>query len=420
MSKKLRNRFIALCCLLLFVGLGALYYTNWVVQKPFAIILFVADGLTPSLLTPARIYQGGAEHRLAIESLPHLAILTTYANDFAVADTAAAASSIATGQKINNRNLAVDAAGRPLTSILELARKSGRLVGLVSNASLTDAAPAAFYARSTDPLDHESIAAQLVEGSNLDLVFGGGGADFLPESKEGGRKDGRDLMLELRRGGYDIIRTRSELENTPAWRAPRVFGIFSMGNLAFADEVDASSSQPSLSDLVRQAIQLLQYNPKGYLLVVDASLITKACVQNEGERALRELLELDRAVATALEYAGKKALVVVAGVQPVGGLRMNGYPFKNDRGVAVLGANSRGIPFITWSTGPGGPQPNRIPAEDGPPPAPAHRSEPAAAHAPAAIGVAEDVIAVSTGPDSEKLQGFKDNTDVFRLIRSNL
>jgi hypothetical protein len=39
--------------------------------------------------------------------------------------------------------------------------------------------------------------------------------------------------------------------------------------------------------------------------------------------------------------------------------------------------------------------------------------------APAAIGVAEDVIAVSAGPGSEKLQGFKDNTDVFKVLSEN-
>jgi alkaline phosphatase len=418
MSKKLRNRIIALFCLLVFAAIGSLFYTNWVVQRPFAIILFIGDGLNTAMLAPARIYAAGAESRLALERLPHLALLTTYANDFAVPDAASGASALATGRKVNNRSLSVDAGGHALPSLFELARQSGRSTGIVSNASLTDATAAAFYAHTPDPLEHEAIAVQLA-GSNLDVMLGGGEADFLPESKNGRRTDGRDLILEMRQQGYDVARTRTELENTPAWRAPRTLGIFAPGNLDFADEAASQASQPSLSDLVRQAIQLLQYNPKGYLLVVDAGLIAKASHNNEGERALREILALDRAVATALQYAGDKALIIVTGKQSVAGMRMNGYPFKNDRGVSVIGINPQGIPSITWATGPGANPAKQPPPKDAPPEA-VPPVEPAAFPAPAGIGVADDVLAVSTGPGSEKLQGFRDNTDVFKLIHENL
>jgi alkaline phosphatase len=415
MSKKLRNRFIALFCLLIFVAAGFLFYTNWVVQRPFAIILFIGDGLTTSTLTPARIYHDGAQSRLSIERFPHLALLTTYANDFAVPDAWAAASAIATGRKVNNRVLSLDASGKPLTSIVDLAQKSGRAIGLVSNAQLADPTLAAFYAKSADPQDRQSIASQLAE-ENLDLLLGGGADDFLPEAKDGKRSDGRDLMLEMRKRGYDVVRKRADLLEIPAWRAPRVFGVFRNGSLDFADVGERDGSQPSLSDLVREGIRLLQYNPKGYLLVVDAGLIAQAAQSNEGERTLREVAELDRAVGTALSFAGDKALIIVTGKQSVGGLRMNGYPFKNDRGMSVVGMNPQGMPSITWSTGPGG-----IATTDSTSPdQPQKPTEPSTVPMPAAVGVAEDVISVSTGPGSEKLEGFKDNTDIFKTISENL
>jgi alkaline phosphatase len=415
MSKKLRNRFIALFCLLAFLGAGFLFYTNWVVQRPFAIILIIGDGLTTGMIAPARIYNDGAQNRLELEHLPHLALLTTYANDFAVPDAAAAASAIATGRKVNNRVLSLDAAGKPLTSLIDLAQKSGRSIGVVTNASLTDPTLAAFYAKSTDPDDRQSLAAQLV-AANLDLLLGGGSDDFLPEAKEGKRTDGRDLVLEFRKRGYDVVRDRNELLDVPAWRLPRVFGVFRRGNLDYADVADHDGAQPSLADLVREAISRLQYNPKGYLLVVDAGLIAQAAQTNEGERTLREIVELDRAVGAALQYAGNNALLIVTGKQSVGGFRMNGYPFKNDRGMSVIGINPQTVPFITWSTGPGG----AIPKDAATPDQPQKSSEPAAFPAPSGIGVAEDVISVSTGPGSEKLQGFKDNTDIFKTISGNL
>lgn len=416
MSNKIRNRFLALVLVLAFIGVGMLFYVNWVVQKPFAIILFLTDNLNTPSLTAARIYKGGADHRLNLESLPHLGLITAQAADFAVSDTAAAVTAIATGQKVNNRSVGVDSAGKPLVNLIDLARDKGRLVGLISDSSISDPTPAAFFAKSGDPLDTQAIVAQLADTPVLDVILGGGEAEFLPEHKEGRRKDGRDLMLEMRRKGYDIARNKSELENTPAYRQPRLLGIFSPGPLAFGDEIKSAGSEPSLADMVKQAIQLLQFNRKGYLLVVDAGLVGKAATKNEGERMLRQIIALDDAVAAARAYAGENSLIIVAGKQSVGGLTLNGYPFRNDKGIAVTGINSQGVPSLTWATGPGS-KPAAIPNPDATPTAPA---EPSAFAAPAAVGVAEDGVVVSSGPGAETLGGFKDNTDIFKTISAGL
>ena len=412
MNKQLRNRLLALGCLGIFLALGAAFYVNWVVQRPFAVILFLTDNPTPSVLTPARIYAGGSDYRLRLEGLPHLALISTHANDFAVSDTASAAAMIATGKKINNRTLSVDAGGKPLVTLIDRARERGRATGIVSNASLTDATAAAFYARTSDPLDYERIAGDLASSSSINVLLGGGWADFLPELKDGRRKDGRDLILEMRNKGYDIVRNKSELESTPVWRAPKVLGLFSAGNLGFVDEMTTSGSQPSLSEMVLQAIRFLQYNRKGYLLVVDAGLAGKSATQNEGERTLRELLSLDRAVGTAIEYAGDKALIVVAGKQALGGLRLNGFPFRNDKGAGVLGVNAQGVTSLTWSTGPGS---GTTASPEG-----VKSSEPSSFRTAAAIGTAEDSIVVSAGPGSEVFIGFQDNTAIFQLIEKGL
>ncbi|MGB7838190.1 MAG: alkaline phosphatase, partial [Terrimicrobiaceae bacterium] len=153
MSKKIRNRFVALGCLLVFIGLGVLFYVNWVVQKPFAIILFLTDNLTTSTLTAARIYGNGADHRLNIEKLPNLSLITTHAADFAVSDSASAATAISIGQKVNNRQVGADLAGKPLLSLFDVARNRGRAIGLVSNAAISDTTPAAFYAKTNNPQD---------------------------------------------------------------------------------------------------------------------------------------------------------------------------------------------------------------------------------------------------------------------------
>jgi hypothetical protein len=92
---KLRNRLLALFCLLVFIGFGFIYFHTWVVQKPFGMILFVTDGLSTNSLTATRLYQGGASGRLTVESFPRLALVRNSANDYAVSDAASAASDTA-------------------------------------------------------------------------------------------------------------------------------------------------------------------------------------------------------------------------------------------------------------------------------------------------------------------------------------
>ena len=97
-----------------------------------------------------------------------------------------------------------------------------------------------------------------------------GRRSFFPAQRAERDRTGAIFYSSLRRNGFDIVRTRAELEAIPAWRRPKLFGAFSNTELAFANQVEERSQQPSLSDMVRRAIELLQYNAGGYLLVVDA------------------------------------------------------------------------------------------------------------------------------------------------------
>lgn len=407
---KQRNYLLALVMLALFAGAGVFYFRSFVVQKPFGIILFVSEGLVTGKLTAARIYDGGADRRLSIEALPNVALLSTHAADFAVPDAAAAAGALATGRKLNHRALGLDPAGQSLPNLLETAREHGRAVGLVTTGSLTDATPAAFYAHAPDGRDRASLAAQLADHAAPDVILGGGGADFLPELKGGQRRDARDLVLELTQRGYSLVRSDADLAAVQPWRGPKLLGLFNDGPLAFRDRLDPQHSQPTLAEMVRRAVEVLQQRAGGYLLVVDAGLVAHASQVNEGEHALQELIELDRAVGVALQYAGSKTLVVAAGLESTGGMALNGYPLRQDHGVSLLGMNASGWPSITWATGPSGPGGANPPGVSGRP------DSPAAFYAPSAGNVAEDVIGAGFGPGSERLRGFQDNTFVHELI----
>jgi len=293
----------------------------------------------------------------------------------------------------------------------------------VTNGRLTDPSIAAFYG------DNKSdLLLQLTEEKEIEIALGGGRADFLPEAKGGRRTDGRDLILEMRRNGYEMVRTNAELEAIPQWRRPKLLGLFSEGEMAYANEIAAGSEQPALADMTRRAIQLLQWNAGGYLLIVDAALMRTAARENHGERTLAETIELDHAVAVARSYMGENSTLLVAGNFGIGGLSLNGFPFRRDSGVALLGVTSSGEPVLTWATGPNG-VPMRgalqgsgsdepAPPAEGPPPTTGQ--EPAAAYAPAALNTVDDVLAAGRGPGTEILHGFQDNTVVFKIIADQL
>ena len=423
---KWRNQLLALFCLLTFAGLGVLYFQHWVVRKPFGIILFIGEGLAPDRLAATRLFAGGADNRLSLDSMPHVALLTNYSKDFAAPDQAAAATAIATGVRVNNRAIAINDDGKPIKNLIELAREYGRATGLVTDAKLTNPISAAFYAHPSDPNDIESIAAEFVNGAKIDIAMGGGTAQFLPTAKGGERQDGRDLLLDLRRNGFDIVQTRAELEAIPAWRRSKLFGAFSKTELAFTNQVEERSQQPSLSDMVRRAIELLQYNTGGYFLVVDAGLMRTAAQENNGERTLSQTIELDRALAVARNYAGPKSTIIVCGDVAIGGLSLNGFPFRQDSGIALLGFNAAGQPWITWATGPNGTKSYgaaKIPGNpngNGNEQASVEQREPAAVYTKAALDTVEDVIAFGSGPGTDDLRGVLDNTVIFKIIRDHL
>lgn len=422
---KWRNRILALLCLVAFAGLGILYFQHWVVQKPFGIVLFVGEGLTPGRLAATRAYLGGADSHLAIDSLPHFALLTNYSNDFATPDQASAATALATGEKVNNRAIAVDATGKSLTSIVDLARAYGRLTGLVTDAKITDPTSAAFYSHPSDVANGDAIALDLAASRKIDIVMGGGRAHFTPETNGGHRADGRDLLSEMRQNDFDIIRTKAELETIPTWNRPRFIALFSQDEIAFADQVEERSQQPSLSDMVRRAIELLQFNRRGYLLVVDAGLMRKAAQDNNAERTLNETAELDRAVSVALRYSGPRSTIIVCGDVGIGGLNLNGFPFRKDSGLALLGLNSAGEPWITWASGPKGTRSyGAARMEPGSnieqTTTDSRNLEPAAFYAKSALNTVDDVVGFGAGPGTEKLQGATDNTTVFKILRAGL
>lgn len=398
---KRRNLYLAFALIGLFLLAGRWYFRVYVRQKPFGIVLFVTDGLTPGRLAAARQFAVGADGKLTLEYLSHVALLRGGAADYAAADPASAATAIANGVRASLRAVGVDPDGRGPRSLVDVARDQGRSVGLVSNGSLTAGSAAAFYAKSKDAGQADDLARQLADERKFEIVLGGGGGDFRGTMKGGRRNDGRDLDLELQNSGQVVARSLADLDAAPPWKLPRVTGLL-------AD--DALPSGIELGELVKRAIQYLEKRPGGYLLIVDVPQVEVAARANDSEQVLRQMVELDRAVAAAWNYAGSKALLVVAGLQETGGLTMNGYPLRSDRSVALFGTNpTSNLPAVTWASGPNGRSPGA-----------ALKPDPAAVYSTSGVATVSDALVLAEGEAADGIRGVMEATALYEVLKREL
>ena len=117
------------------------------------VILIIPDGCSVPIWSAIRAMTVGTEGALNIDRLPMQGRCRTYSANAMITDSAAAATAYACGVKTNNGVIGMTPStvrgdsltGRPLKSIVELARQKGFTTGLVTTTSIHDATPAAFY-----------------------------------------------------------------------------------------------------------------------------------------------------------------------------------------------------------------------------------------------------------------------------------
>lgn len=422
---QLRNRLIALVCLILFLGVGAGLFLTTAARKPFAVILFIADNISPSVLTSARLFASGGDGRLQMEDFPACALCRNAANDFSVPESASASTEIAAGKRVNSGSLCIDPSGLKLPSLLEEASSKGRYTGLVTSGPITGATAAAYYAKTLNAGNTQDVLNQFCSHSPFDFVAGGGALDFDPSSKGNAnpKEDKKTPLNQLNEKGVVVLRTMTDLEKQPFWTRVPILGLLAPGPLPLPNFSEGDPNTPTLADLVRVAITHLQSNRHGYMLVVDDPMVASASALNDAETMFNRLLAFDRAVATARRYAGENSLIIVTGRENIGGLQLNGYPFLRDKGVAILALNNQGIPSLCWSTGPGFPAektPDTTVTKKTNPPAVGILSQPSAYRLGSAAGVAGDVLTLGSGQGSEKIRGFLELTDIHRILKEGL
>lgn len=391
-------------------------------------ILFIGDGMGVTQITAARIYSANArDGKLTLDTFEQVALVRTYSASTMVTDSAASGTAMATGYKTDTLMVGQLPDGTPLESVLKKAKKAGKSVGIVTTTSVTHATPASFYAHAASRYDEVPLAAQLIEYGEIDVVLGGGRAFFLPKTvkdgesgKAGARKDSRNLVDEARKIGYRYISRTSEFDalNSDIESGKdvgKVLGLFSPGMMAFELDRDQDVwGEPSLEEMARTAIAILEKNPNGFFLMVEGGRIDHAGHANLAKQAVNETLEFDRTVKAGLELTGDDTLIVVTADHETAGMAINGYASIEIGGDAMFvePAGIGGDHIVTFATGPGG---NRDSEKDKAHDGVTYR-QPAAVAIGSAAHTGTDVVVYSSGPGSERFRGTLDNTDIGKHL----
>lgn len=357
-------------------------------------IFFVGDGTGLAQLAAARLACCGPDGRLALDSLEHLAVMTTHAANALTTDSAAGATAWATGRKTNNRFLAVDPQRQPLRTLLEYARDAGLGTGLVTSTTLTHATPAAFAAHLDDRGAEAEIAAQML-ASRPNVMLGGGKAFWAGKAqRRSRRKDERDLLAEARQAGYQVVHTGSQLRKAELGKTPYLLGLFAWGNLPYGYD-QRGQAIPSLAQMTSAALEVLDPLPKGFFLMVEGGRIDHGGHSNDANRLVWEAIAFDQAVSVGLEYARKHpdTLVLFAADHETGGLSVanefyEGFPQVPFRdGFPERGVDLKEALRLGWTTG-------------------GHTGIP--------------VLAAAWGPGAEQIRGVMDNTELFGVMMQAL
>jgi len=355
------------------------------------IILFVGDGMGVSTVTAARILDGqqkgglGEENSLSFDRFPFVGLSKTYNVDAQTPDSAGTMTAMISGIKTDAGTLGVDEdvirgdcasiAGNQVFTALELAEIAGLSTGIVTTARVTHATPAATYAKSPErdwednstlPAEAlaagcEDIASQLINFKanlqskyssaaidGIEVVMGGGRRHFLPnlesanssdaESEiEGDRTDGRNLVEEwasLNPSGI-YIDSQQGFDKLDTSSTEQLFALFNESHMRYAaDRHNDIAGEPSLSAMTVKAIEILDNNPAGFLLVVESGRIDHGHHAGSAYAALEDTIEFSRAVQSAVDKTNTEETLIIVTADHSHVFTMAGYP---KRGNPILG-----------------------------------------------------------------------------------
>lgn len=303
------------------------------------IIFLIGDGMGVS-----QVYAGMTANygHLALEKCKHIGFIKTHSSNNYITDSAASDTALACGKKTKNGMIGMGPDSTSLKTILEIAEENGLSTGLISTSSITHATPASFIAHEVNRNNYEAIASDFLK-TDIDLFIGGGRDHFT------NRKDEQDLISELEANGYTVLYSLEEIEH------------FDGGKLA---GLTAALHNPKYTEgrdnmlpvSVQTAARVLSKNERGFFLMAEGSMIDWGAHANETDYVTAEMIDFDRAIAIALEFAEKdgQTLVVITADHETGGMALAGGDLQTGRVEGAFATKGHtGVMVPVFAYGPG-------------------------------------------------------------------
>lgn len=308
-------------------------------ETPHNVILFLGDGMGPEHVRAAHMFLGRS---LVFESFPYTTTMTTE-SVAGVTDSAAAATAMATGRRVNNGvvSVAIPGNGEDLTTTLERWQVVGSPSGLVTTSYINDASPAAFAAHEPSRANLDEIADEYFEHTRPNVLMGGAG-DGVTEA-----------VAEA--AGYTVVANAVEMLGLDASSVTHVSGQFGRHEMPPLNH--GREPLPSLAQMTETGLDLLGDSLNGFFLMVEQEGTDSYSHGNNAELMVDAVIELEAAVEVALAWAGDHddTLIIVTADHETGGLEI-----QRDNGPGELpdvewtaGSRHTATPVPIYASGPG-------------------------------------------------------------------
>ncbi|MCK7596577.1 alkaline phosphatase [Microbulbifer sp. CAU 1566] len=314
-------------CLLLGLASQALSTQTLSTQTPFTqsqprnIIFMIGDGMGPAYTSGYRYFKDDPRTP-AVDTTVFDRLLvgtaSTYPDDDTyVTDSAASATALATGVKSYNGAIGIDAAHKPLESLLKRAKQLGKDTALVVTSELNHATPASFVAHNEsrgnkDDIANDFIDIRINQRPVVDLLLGGGQQYF--------QRQDRNILQEFERLDYQSAIEFDALNSLT--RLPAI-GLFASKGLERAID---SANPHRLSVLTGHALNLLQNNrnPAGFFMMIEGSQIDWCGHANDIACAMHEMDDFAHSIELVEKFIENNpdTLLVVTADHSTGGLSL--------------------------------------------------------------------------------------------------
>ena len=334
-------------------------------------------------------------------------------------DSAGSITAISTGVKSYRGELCTDTLKQSLENLSDKYEKFGRSTGVVSTVPFSNATPAGIIAHNSNRQNYLEISKEMIMNSKADVIIGGGHPYYNPDgtlvnelaeryigSKEmwdmnnGGKPigsedgkllpesefryvGGKEVWDALSKGtvGNDadgdgeedpwtLIQDRESFQRYMVGETPkRLIGVFKSGQASQVERDTTGEtwepfskpfieSIPTLREMTLTAINVLDENSKGFLLMVEGGAVDWAAHEHVLNRTIEEQIDFNKSVEAAYEWVEKNSswdetLIIVTADHETGyllGPGSNAHSAKtNNEKWKQLKNNGKGkMPNVEW------------------------------------------------------------------------